>query len=304
MSDRIDGLSGPRTADTPARREPTSLWPDAREWLGLAALFAVLWPGLREMAVIWGSVDYYSHGPLIPFVALWAASAQRHVLPRLPRSRDARGAVAVCVALLAYLLGLVAGEVWLAGLGSVSAVAGAVLYARGPAWLRTLAFPLGYLFFMVPIPDEWLAPVIVQLQLLVSSTGTEILRALGEPVLRTGNVLQLASGEQLFVAEACSGITSLITLIPLGVFLAYFTERSIWRRVGLVLTVIPVALAGNLARVLLTVALANRIGARAATESSLHDWIGLSTYVVACLVVLGVGAWMRRADTVQPVARS
>jgi exosortase len=276
--------------------------PTPSEWLGLAALFAVLWPGLREMAAVWNRVDYSSHGYLIPFVALWAASAQRHVLPQLPRRRDMRGAAALVVALLAYLLGLVAGEVWLAGVAGVAALAGAILYARGLAWLGALVFPLGYLLFMVPIPDAWLAPVIVRLQLLVSSVGTAILQALGQPVLRTGNVLQLSGGEQLFVAEACSGITSLITLVPLGVFLAYFTVRGNARRAWLVLTVIPVALAGNLVRVLLTVGLANRIGAKAATESSLHEWIGLSTYVVACLVVLGLGQIMRRAESSGPVA--
>jgi len=270
------------------------LRPSLQEGLGLLVLGAILWPGLREMAAVWSRVDYYSHGYMIPFVALWAASAQRHVLPTLPRARDGRGALLLAGALLLHLLGLALGEVALVGLAVVGAVAGAILYARGPAWLRALAFPVGYLVFMVPLPDAWLAPVIVRLQLLVSMTGTAILQSLGQPVLRSGNVLRLPSGEELFVAEACSGITSLITLVPLAVFLAYFVERGFVRRLLLVLTVVPVALAGNLARVLLTVALADEIGAAAATESSLHVWIGLSTYVAACLVLLGVGSLMRR----------
>lgn len=299
-----DGSGSTQTAGAPTLARPVArrIRPTPGEWLAGAALLAVLWPGLREMAAIWSRLDYYSHGYLIPFVALWAASAQRHVLPQLPMRRDARGAAVLVVALLAYMLGLVAGEVWLAGVAGVAAVAGAILYARGPDWLGALVFPLGYLLFMVPIPDAWLAPVIVGLQLFVSSVGTAILHALGEPVLRTGNVLQLSGGEQLFVAEACSGITSLITLVPLGVFLAYFTVRGNARRFCLVLTVVPVALAGNLARVLLTVGLANRIGAEAATESSLHEWIGLSTYVVACGVVLGLGQILRRAETSGRVA--
>lgn len=264
------------------------------EMLGLLALGLVLLPGVRALAAVWSRVDYYSHGFMIPFVALWAATAQRHVLPGLPAARDGRGLSALGGALAVYLLGLATGEVWITGVGTVAVVAAAVLYARGVAWLRTLAFPLVFLLFMVPIPDSWLAPVIVRLQLLVSTVGTWILHAIGQPVFRIGNVLRLPGGEELFVAEACSGITSLITLIPLGVFLAYFTERGLWRRLLLVLTVIPVALAGNLARVLLTVIAANQVGAKAATESSLHDWVGLLTYVVACLVMLGVGSLMRR----------
>jgi exosortase len=144
--------------------------------------------------------------------------------------------------------------------------------------------------------------VIVRLQLWVSVAGTAILHAVGQPILRVGNVLQLPNGEELFVAEACSGITSLITLVPLGVFLAYFVERGWLRRAILVGTVVPVAMAGNLARVLVTVALARRIGAEAATQSSLHVWIGLATYVVACLVLLGVGVLMRRHWPPRPAA--
>ena len=289
--DRRGGASGPSDDATAAPRRPGLA---GTEWLGIAALALVLFPGLRAMAGVWSRVDHWSHGYMIPFVALRIASSQRHVLPTLPVARDGRGALVLVAALALYLLGMAVGEVWLSGVGVVAVVAGAVLYARGVAWLRTLCFPLAYLLFMVPLPEAWLAPVIVRLQLLVSSVGSWLLQAIGHPVLRAGNVLQLPSGEELFVAEACSGITSLVTLVPLAAFLAYFTERSPWRRLVLVLTVVPVALLANLTRVLLTVLAANRIGARAATESTLHEWVGLSTYVVGCLVLLGVGALMRR----------
>jgi len=288
--------AAPETPDGSAGSESRG---GAQELLGAIALGLILLPGLLDLAEVWSRLDYYSHGYMIPFVALWAASAKRHVLPGLPRVRDARGAAVMVVGLGLYVLGIASGEAWMTGVAIVGVVAGAVLYARGPAWLRALVFPIAYLLFMVPIPDAWLAPVIVRLQLWVSVVGTALLQAMGVPVLRSGNVLQLASGEQLFVAEACSGITSLITLIPLGVFLAYFIERGVWRRSLLVATVVPVALLGNLIRVLLTVAMANQLGADAATRSSLHLWVGLATYVVAVLVLLGVGSLMRRYWPVQ-----
>jgi exosortase len=246
------------------------------------------------MAEVWSRVDYYSHGYLVPLVALWAASAKRFVLPTLPAERDWRGLAVIGVALLAYLIGLAGSLVWLTGLGFVAAIAGAVLYARGALWLRELGFAIGYLLFMIPIPESVLGPVIVRLQINVSSAGTTLVGWLGLPVLRNGNVLELPGGEQLFVAEACSGITSLVTLIPLCVFLAYFTEPTLWRRVLLVSTVVPVAMAGNLVRVVATVLAAERIGAEAAIESALHDWVGIGTYLLACLVLLGVGEGMRR----------
>ncbi len=246
------------------------------------------------MAGVWSGVDHYSHGFAIPLMALWAASAKRRTLAREPGQRDQLGLGVLLGVLAVYGLGLAAELVWLAGLGIVGFVAGGVLYWKGRVWLRELAFPIGYLLFMVPIPDAWLAPVIVRLQLFVSTVGAALLQFFGEPVLRAGNVLQLPGGEELFVAEACSGITSLVTLIPIGVFLAYFTELGLLRRALLVSTVVPVALAANLVRVLITVVVAERVGARVATESSLHEWLGLATYVVACFILLGTGRVLRR----------
>ncbi|MFP6641110.1 MAG: exosortase/archaeosortase family protein, partial [Myxococcota bacterium] len=261
---------------------------------GLLAL--VLAPGLASLAAVWSRLPYYSHGYLIPLVALWAASSKRRILPLLDARPDARGAWVLGIALLGYLAGWLTGWVSLIGLSWVGAVGGAVLLLRGPEWLRTLIFPIGYLLFMVPLPESWLAVVTGQLQLWVSEAGASLLQLAGEPVLRRGNLIELPGGRQLFVAEACSGITSLLTLIPLGVILAYFTERRSVQRVWLVLTVIPVALLGNLVRVVLTVELAQRVGVPAATQSSLHDWVGVGTYIAACVVLLALGSLLRRSE--------
>jgi exosortase len=146
---------------------------------------------------------------------------------------------------------------------------------------------------MVPLPEHWLAPLIVRLQLFVSSVGVAALQFFGEPVLRNGNVLQLASGESLFVAEACSGITSIVTLLPLAVFLAYFTERNLARRAVLVAAVFALAMLGNLIRVVGTVIAAGRYSVEAATSGVIHESAGLLTYVIGCVALLGVGALMR-----------
>jgi len=264
------------------------------EWIFVALLAAVFAPALIGMAQVWSTVDYYSHGYLVPWVALWAASAQRHRLRTLPAERDPRGALVLAAAVGALLVGLAAGSAFVAGLSAVAAVAGGVLHLRGAAWLRALAFGISYLLFMVPIPSDWLTPLIVRLQLFVSATGVALLQAMGQPVLRDGNVILLPGGGSLFVAEACSGITSLVTLLPLGVLLAWFSERSTGRRLLLVATVVPAALLGNLARVVGTVLAAGRFGVEAATESALHDWAGIFTYVLACGLLLGVGALLRR----------
>jgi exosortase len=116
----------------------------------------------------------------------------------------------------------------------------------------------------------------------------------GVAIYREGNVMTLPDDKSLFVAEACSGITSLITLIPIGVFVAYFTEGRLSRRLVLIAAVLPIALAGNLLRVILTVLIAIHVDLETATSGPLHEWAGVGTYVIGCGCLLGIGALMRR----------
>lgn len=262
------------------------------EWMLVALLVVGFTPALISISRVWSSVEYASHGFLVPLVALWAATSKRSLLPRLEQRRDARGLALLLLAFALYLGGALSSFPALEGLAVVAAVAGMVLYLRGPAWLGALVFPVGYLLFMVPIPDALLTPVIVQLQLFVSSIGVWLLQAFDVPVLRNGNVIELPGDVSLFVAEACSGITSVVTLLPLGVFLAYFTERTLARRLVLVAAVVPLALLGNLVRVIGTVLAAREVGAEAATGAA-HESAGLLTYVLGCLALLGVG-WLMR----------
>ena len=106
------------------------------DWLLVVGFFAACVPGLLEMAAVWDRVDYYSHGYLVPLVALWVASAQRSVLPGLAAGRDTRGIAVLAGAMGLYGVGLGASVVWLSGLGIVLGVAGLVLFLRGVPWLR------------------------------------------------------------------------------------------------------------------------------------------------------------------------
>jgi exosortase len=278
---------------------PMRSWLRPWDWTLLALLLLVFAPAFQSMAAVWSRLDYYSHGYLVPVVALWAAAAQRHVLPRLPARREPWGWAGLVASLAVYALGALASDPTLQGLAFVGALASLLYALRGGPTLRALAFPVGFLLFMVPIPGPWLAPVIVKLQLFVSAAGVRVVQALGLAAARDGNVILLPGGGSLFVAEACSGITSLVTLVPLAVFLAYFTERTLGRRLVLVLAVLPLAILGNLIRVVGTVWAAERYGVAFATGGPLHEWAGVATYVLGCLALLGVGGLLRLVAPVE-----
>lgn len=267
-----------------------------RETVLFAALLLVFAPAIAAMAQVWNRFDYLSHGYLVPLVSLWAFLRERPLRRDVPVAPDLRGALLVGVALLVYLGGLAGKVVSLQGIAFVTAVAGLTWLLRGPAWLRAVAFPASYLVFMVPPPSSWITPLIVELQVYVSSAAVFLLTGIGVEIARDGNILSLASGESMFVAEACSGVTSVITLTPLAVVMAAYSLRRALPRVVLVIGVIPLAMTGNLTRVLATVILADRYGVPWATEGPVHDLLGISTYVVACLGMLGLAALLRRAS--------
>jgi len=267
-----------------------------REWALALALLAAFAPALAAMAEVWTRVDYQSHGFLVPLVSLWVALRERYAWRRLALRPDRRGLLLLALAGLAYVLGLGVGSASLQGASLVAALAGAVLAARGPAWLRQLAFPIGYLIFMVPVPPAWLAPLILRLQLFVSGAAVALLRAVGVAVSREGNVLVLPGGDTLFVAEACSGVTSVVTLAPLGVLLAYLTLRRRSSRALLVAAVVPVAMAGNLVRVVATVIASLYVGAAAASEGPPHELFGLLVYVVAVGLLIALASVLRRVE--------
>jgi exosortase len=268
-----------------------------REWLLVGILAAAFAPALMSLARVWASVDYLSHGFLVPVVAFWAFSRERPRRKKIEAIPDRRGLALLGLALTVYLLGLASGSITLQGLALVAAVAGLALYCRGGRWLRAVAFPVAFLIFMVPPPSSVVTPVIVQLQLYVSRASAALLEAFSVHVARDGNVLTLPGGGSLFIAEACSGITSIATLAPLALLLARYTLKRGDLRILLFVSALPLAMLGNLARVVATVLVSIEIGIERATSGPPHEALGLLTYLVACSLMLALTALLRRVES-------
>ena len=265
-------------------------------WLGGALAFS---PALIALAGVWGSVDYYQHGFLVPLVSAVAARQRTGGLG--PSQRRTPLLAGLVLALGLYAAGLLLASPSLQGLALLAALCAGVGFRWGMAGLRALAFPLGFLVFMIPLPTAWVTPLVVALQQLASAAAGAVLQLLAVDVLREGNVMRLPGGGALFVAEACSGITSLLSLIPVGVLLARFSQPPGWRRWAVVLAVVPAALFSNAVRVILTVFAARAWGVERATSGALHDTAGLLTSAAAVLLVLLFGALLARGESrVQP----
>jgi exosortase len=175
---------------------------------------------------------------------------------------------------------------------------GLVILLLGLPIFRILAFPLCFLFLMVPLPQSLVNVIAFPLQLFAADLAVQILHLLDMPVLREGNIIHLPN-TQLFVAEACSGLRSLMALGTLGVVFAYFFRKTWGERLVLVASTLPIAVLVNSFRVVLTAALTYRYGEGMA-EGVIHQTEGFFTFGLAfglLLVEARLLAWLwpRRA---------
>jgi exosortase len=120
----------------------------------------------------------------------------------------------------------------------------------GKRALRTLAFPLAFTLFAIPVPGTLLDQILLPLKQLVSAIVDNGLHALGYPIARNGVVLMIGQYD-LLIADACSGLNSMVALTGLGLIYVYVGSRdSRWHNTLLLSSVLPVAFAANVIRVM------------------------------------------------------
>jgi exosortase len=219
-------------------------------WFG-ALLVACYAPVLWRLARQWDADPDMGHGFFVPLVAGFIVWQKRDKLRALEPAPNCWGLAVVLYAALQLYIATLGAELFLARTAFVISIAGVILLLGGTAWLRELAFALFVLLFMVPIPTVVYNSITFPLQLLASRVSTGALDVLQIPVLREGNVLELAE-QKLSVVEACSGIRSLLSLTFLSLVYGYFFESRIWMRVVLFCATIPIAIVANASRVTLT----------------------------------------------------
>ena len=160
---------------------------------------------------------------------------------------------------------------------------GMLLILGGTGLVRELLFPLLLLPFMIPLPTVIYNQITFPLQLFASAVAEKSLDLLNVPVLRDGNILELAS-QKLDVAEACSGIRSLLSLSFLSLVYAYFFDRKVWMRWVLLIATIPIAIIANSARVTLTGVFSEINPALA--EGFFHEAEGFVIFAVAVVILV------------------
>ena len=208
--------------------------------LGVAVYYDVLW----RLTVAWSTDPNFSHGFIVPFFSAFVVWTQRERLLALPVKPSWSGFPIILVALAFVIIGNLGAELFIGRVSLILLLAGLIVFFLGWQYFRALLFPWMFLFLMVPIPAIIFAQLTLPLQTLAAKIAAAALQFVGIPILREGNVLALPV-LNLEVAEACSGIRSLLSLGTLAIIYGYFLEHRMLGRVVLALAAIPIAVLAN-----------------------------------------------------------
>lgn len=255
--------------------------------LAFVASFLVLYrPVLTKLVYDWSHDENYSHGFLIVPAAAYFAWQRRAALKGATSNPSAWGLAVLVGSLGVLTAGILGAELFLTRVSLVGAIGGAVLFVFGWRHLRLLAFPIGLLLLMIPVPAIIFNQITFPLQLLASRCGEAALTAFQVPVLREGNVITLAN-TTLEVVEACSGIRSLVSLLTLAIIYGAVSQSPLFARIALALAAIPVAVVANGLRVAGTGLAAQFFGAGAA-DGFFHTFSGWLLFAVAFLMLFSI----------------
>jgi len=256
-------------------------------WLQLAVLGALsLWlysSTLAHLVGQWYHDPDFSHGFVVPMFSAYVVWLKRRQLARLPVQPSWSGLALLVLGLGVFAVGQLGAELFLARSSMLLVLAGLIVLFMGWTYFGALLFPAAFLILMVPIPAIIFNQITFPLQLLDSHLAAVVLPWFGVPVFRAGNVINLP-GIQLNVAEACSGIRSLMSLSTVAIIYGYLMDRRTVVRMALFVASVPIAVAANSLRIIGTGILVQYFSPRAA-DGYFHSWWGVFIFVIALIML-------------------
>jgi len=239
-------------------------------------------PFVVRLASQWWQDPNYTHGFFVPMFSLFLLWERRAKLAALRIKPAWPGLVMLLFALWTLILGTIKSEFFLYRLSVLLFIAGVVVFLAGWKHLVAISFPLAFLVLMIP-SSTLLEQITFPLQIIASKTATFLLMLAGVPAVREGNIILLPSA-QLEVAEACSGIRSLFSLLTLTIVYGYLAETKIGVRVLLALMAVPIAVLANALRIAFTGLVVEHWGVEHA-EGMVHLLSGWLVFVASLALI-------------------
>ncbi len=265
----------------------------------VAALFALVYaPTAAWFVERWSmGVWWHVHGFVVFPVAIWLARGRLLSLPPGPPSHSALGFLFLVPAALLAALDAMLGFEILSAVSMLLAIVGLALLLLGRERTRAIWFPLLFLVFSIPIPLFVARPIHIVLRKIAAMGAGGALDLMGYDVRRSGLLIEIGA-EKIEIADACSGFSTLMAMLMVGLLLAYLGRMRSWRGALLVLWVLPAAAAANVARCILLSMLIAAFGG-GILGTAVHPISGLFTFALALGLLLGLERLLTEAEPME-----
>jgi len=249
-------------------------------------------PTFFWMKVRWTARDsYYSHGFLIPFVVAYLIWEKRHDLKRLISATEPVtsrwGLPLIITGIGIHVISSILRVYFTSGFSFLLTLIGLILYFYGTAVLKTIAFPLFFLVFMIPLPEVAVVNISFRMKMIAAAIAGKVINAIGILAIRDGSVIRMPHA-YVVVDDVCSGLRSLISLTALGSIFAYMFKGPMWKRIVLFVMTIPIAIITNVCRVVF-LAFVSEVWGHEAAGGFVHDLSGFLIFVLAFILLVITG---------------
>lgn len=242
----------------------------------------------------WDMVDY-GHAPFILPLALFIAWTKRKTLVEIAKKSPAGfylpGFLLILFSAFIFNFGWRWDYMLIQTISLIPMLIGLLTFLYGPAIFRPLLFPIAYLLLLVPPPLGILDAITLPMRHFASVAAEIVLRTLQYPVTREGLLLHLG-GHEIFLGAPCSGFRSLITMLSLGLIYVYFNKGNFKKNLVLILAIVPLAIFGNVVRVLIITFLTYYFGSEVG-QGFLHEFSGMVVFVIMLLGLMLLERIMR-----------
>jgi exosortase B len=266
----------------PADAAPAAFLQQLRQqWPVMLGLLALLLPGYLQLAATVWTDDSQAHGAIVLVLTLWLFWRERERYAAVP-AQCARGPalLAAVAGGLLFFVGRSQDIPLLEIPGQIALVLALILYYKGWAGARVYWFALLFWLVVIPLPAVVVDPLTRSLKQDVSALAEWLLYSANYPIARSGVILNIGP-YQLLVADACSGLNSILALMAMGALYLYLAGHpGLKRNLPLLLAVVPIAVLANVVRVVTLILVTYYFG-DAAGQGFVHEFAGLLLFSIA-----------------------
>jgi exosortase len=261
-------------------------WSDReRLLLGAAILVAVAmyFPTFKYLWHSWMTNIQYSIAFLVPIVCGYFAYKNWPAARKLERSPSGWGLVLIALGLVLHLSGTLLDVSGPSALSIIILIVGGCMYFHSSALAKLMWFPLAYMLFMIPVPGGVIERIGLPMQIWASAGTASLLHLMHIDVARAGIQLSV-DGFDFQIAEACSGMSSLVALVGVTAVFAYSARLPNKYKLALLALSLPVALAANIIRIT-SIALVGCLGDWDVAVRVYHNWSSPLLFLAAIVLL-------------------